>query len=88
MCFALKCCCVRKWEGRCRGVGVLFVIVDVCCIQSESDDLVCFLFYVRILVLGMCLGFYRCLTRRVVIALLSLIRGRCVDCIWGGVGVG
>ena len=45
-------------------------------------------FCVRILGLGMCLGYCGCLARQVVLVLLSLLRGRCVDCIWGGVGVG
>ena len=45
-------------------------------------------FCVRILELGMCLGYCGCLARLVVLVLLSLLRGRCVDCIWGGVGVG
>ena len=39
--FSLKYCCVRTWEVRCRGVGVGFAAVDVCCIQSRSDHLVC-----------------------------------------------
>jgi len=29
-----------------------------------------------------------CLSRLVVLVLLSSLRGRCVGCIWGGVGVG
>ena len=45
-------------------------------------------FCVRILGLGMCVGCCGCLARRVVIAHLTLLRGRCVGCIWGGVGVG
>ena len=43
---------------------------------------------IRILGLGMCLGFGGCLARRAVLALLSLLRGRCVGFIWGGVGGG
>ena len=36
----------------------------------------------------MCLRYCRCLWRQVVIALLSLLLGRCVGCIWGGVVMG
>ena len=43
---------------------------------------------VRILGLGMCLVCCECLSRLVVLVLLSSLRGRCVGCIWGGAGVG
>ena len=45
-------------------------------------------FCVCILGLGMCLGCCGCLARRVMIALLSMLRSRRVGCIWGGAGVG
>ena len=37
----LEYCCVWTWKGRCRGVGVGFAAVYVCCIHSGSDDCVC-----------------------------------------------
>ncbi len=39
--FDLEYCCVWTWEDRCRGVGVGFVVVYVCCIHSGSVDNVC-----------------------------------------------
>ena len=45
-------------------------------------------FCVRILGLGMCLGYCECLACLVVLVPLSSLRGRCVGFIWGGVGVG
>jgi len=40
--------------------------------------------YVRIIGLGLHVGYCRCLRHLVVIALLNLLRGRRVGCIWGG----
>ena len=45
-------------------------------------------FFVRILGLVMCLVCCECLSRLVMLDLVSSLRGRCVGCIWGGVGVG
>ena len=44
-------------------------------------------FCVRIHGLGMYLVYCECLARLVVLVLLSSLRGRCGDCIWGGVYV-
>ena len=47
-----------------------------------------FVFFFRIIGLGMFLVCCECLSRLVVLVLLSSLRGICVGCIWDGDGVG
>ncbi len=70
--------------GRGRvGTGVLLqdLLLSMCVASRREVTIMCVWILCPYFGLEMCLGWCRCLTRRVVIALLSLLRGGCVDCI-------
>ena len=76
----------RGWVG----VGLLVYDLPLSKFVASGRvvSIMCFGCYVSILGLGMRLRCCECLSHLVVFVLLILLRGICVDCIWGGGGVG